>query len=65
MLIIAERTISPEGIEEMTRELTSIIEDFDRAVMVQTLSLVKEQGIEIGKHSLPRFGDTSFSTFHT
>jgi hypothetical protein len=68
MLIIAERTASPEGIEDMTRELTSVIEDFDRAVQVQTLSLVKEQGVavnEIGKRSLPRSGDTSVSMFHT
>jgi hypothetical protein len=61
VLTMAERTISPEGIEDMTRELTSVIEDFDRAVMVQTLSLAneqrivaKEQGVvvrEIGKYS--------------
>jgi hypothetical protein len=87
--MIAERTVSPERIEDMTRELTSVIEDFDRAVIVQTLSFAKEQGIvakeqailakeqailakeqgivskEIGKHPLPRFGDTSFSMFHT
>jgi predicted Zn-dependent protease with MMP-like domain len=82
MLIIAERTVSPEGIEDMTQELTLVIEDFDRAVQIQTLSLVKAQGIvakeqgiavkeqgvvvnEIGKHSLPRSGDTSVSMFHT
>jgi hypothetical protein len=89
MLMIAERSVSPEGIEDMTRELTSVIEDFDRAVQVQTLGLVKAQGIvakeqgiavkeqgivakeqgivvkEIGKHSLPRSGDTSSSMFHT
>jgi hypothetical protein len=56
VLMIAERTISPEGIEDMTRELTSVIEDFDRAVIVQTLSLAQEQGIvskEIGRHPLP------------
>jgi formate dehydrogenase assembly factor FdhD len=75
VLSMTERTVSPEEIEDMTQELTSAIEDFDRAVNVQTLSLVKEQGIvakeqgvvlkDIGKHSLPQFGDTSFSTFHT
>jgi hypothetical protein len=74
MLTMTGRTVSPEGIEDMTQELTSAIEDFDRAVNVQTLGLVKEQGIvakeqgvvlkDIGKHSLPQFADTSFSIFH-
>jgi hypothetical protein len=59
VLTTAERMASLEGIENMMRELTSVIEDFDRAVMVQTLSLAKETG----KHSLPRSGDNSFLTF--
>jgi hypothetical protein len=59
VLTLTERTTYPEGIENMMGELTSVIEDFDRAVMVQTLSLVKEAG----KHSLPRSGDSSFSKF--
>jgi len=46
MLMIAERTLSglghPEGIEEMDRELTKVIEDFDRAMNVEVLRLAKE-----------------------
>jgi hypothetical protein len=34
----------PEMIEEMDRELTKIIEDFDRAVNVETLRQAKETG---------------------
>jgi hypothetical protein len=34
----------PEMIEEMDRELTKIIEDFDRAVIVEALRLAKETG---------------------
>ena len=44
--MIAERTMSglaqPQKIEEMTRELIKVIEDFDRAMNVETLRLVKE-----------------------
>jgi len=46
MLIIAERTSSglahPHRIEEMSNELTKVIEDFDRAMDVETLRLAKE-----------------------
>ena len=45
-LTIAERTLSglvhPEKIEEMDRELTKVIEDFDRAMNVEALHLAKE-----------------------
>jgi len=44
--MIAERTLGglfrPEKIEEMDGELTKVIEDFDRAVDVTALRLVKE-----------------------
>jgi hypothetical protein len=46
MLMIAERTLSglahPPKIEEMNKELTKIIEDFDRAVNVEALRLAKK-----------------------
>ena len=46
MLTIAERTLSglahPQRVEEMDRELTKVIEDFDRAVNVEALRLIKE-----------------------
>ena len=46
LLMIAERTLSglvhPERIEEMERELTKVIEDFDRAMSVEALRLTKE-----------------------
>jgi len=46
MLLIAERTMSglahPHRIEEMSKELTKVIEDFDRAMDVETLRLAKE-----------------------
>ena len=42
----------------MTEEMTKVIEDFDRAVNVETLRTAKE----IGKHSiLSQFGYSSFS----
>jgi hypothetical protein len=60
MLMIAGRTVGgsvhPE-IEEMEKELTKAIEDFDRAVNVDALRLIKETG----KHSLSQSGDISFS----
>ena len=34
----------PEKIEKMDRELTKVIEDFDRAVNVETLRRTKETG---------------------
>jgi hypothetical protein len=52
MLIITERTLSglayPPKIEEMNKELTKVIEDFDRAVNVEALRLAKKNS----KHSL-------------
>ena len=46
MLTIAARTIGGPGyadmIEEMDRELTKVIEDFDRAVGVEALCLANE-----------------------
>jgi hypothetical protein len=46
MLMIAERTLSglthPQKIEEMSKELTKVIEDFDRAMNVEALRLAKE-----------------------
>ena len=49
-------SVRPEAIEEMDRELTKVIEDFDRAVNVEALRLAKEAG----KHSLSQFGKSSF-----
>ena len=40
--------VYPETMEEMERELAKAIEDFDRAVDVEALRLVKKTG----KHSL-------------
>ena len=58
---ISARTVGgparPEVIEEMDRELTKVIEDFDRAVNVEALRLAKETG----KHALSQSGDNSFS----
>ena len=34
----------PEKIEEMDKELTSVIEDFNRAVDVEALRLAKKNG---------------------
>ena len=46
LLMIAARTIGgpayPEMIEEMEKELSMVIEDFDRAVNVETLRLANE-----------------------
>ena len=46
LLMIAERTLGglvrPEKIEEMDEELTKVIDDFDRAVDVETLHVAKE-----------------------
>ena len=50
--------ISREAIEEMDRNLTKVIEDFDRAVNVEALRLVKETG----KHALAQSGEGAFST---
>ena len=57
MPTIAGRTVGgPEAIEEMDRELTKVIEDFDRAVNVEALRLVKESG----KYSLFPLDESSF-----
>jgi len=44
--MVAERTLGgpvrQEKIEEMDEELTKVIEDFDRAVNVETLHVAKE-----------------------
>ena len=46
MLMIAARTIGgpsyPEMIEEMDKELTNVIEDFDRAMNFEALCLANE-----------------------
>ena len=46
MLIIAARTIGgpsyPEMIEEVDRELTKVIEDFDRAMNFEALRIANE-----------------------
>jgi hypothetical protein len=42
--------VHPETIEEMDSELTKVIEDFDRAVNVEALYLIKKTG----KHSCRR-----------
>jgi len=51
LLMIAERTLGglvhPEKIEEMDEELTTVIEDFDRAVNVEALRLAKETSEQI------------------
>ena len=48
MLIIAGRTLGGLNhsgkIEEMDRELTKVIEDFDRAMNVEALRLAKRTG---------------------
>ena len=61
MLIIAEGKIGGpvyrEAIEEMDRNLTKVIEDFDRAINVEALRLVKEAG----KHALAQSNEGSCS----
>jgi len=59
LLMITERTLGglvrPEKIEEMEEELAKVIEDFDRAVNVETLRLAKEtstQMLETSKQTL-------------
>ena len=48
MLMVAEGLAGGpvywEAIEEMDRDLTKVIEDFDRAINVEALRLVKETG---------------------
>ena len=48
--------VHPEATEEMDRELTKVIEDFDRAVNVEALRLAKETG----NYSLFPLGESSF-----
>ena len=48
----------PEKMEEMDRELTKVIEDFNHAVDLEALRLCKN----IGRHLWPLPGDNSFST---
>jgi hypothetical protein len=63
MLMIAGRTVGglvhPQKIEEMERELTEVIEDFDRAVNVEALRLGKKSG----KRSLSQFNNYILSAF--
>ena len=53
VLMITARTVGgpahPEKIEEMDRELTRVIEDFNHAVDVESLRLAKRNG----QHILP------------
>jgi len=53
---IGRRLADEEKIGEMNKELTQVIEDFDRAVNVEALRLVKGSG----KHSLCQSDDGSF-----
>ena len=46
-----------EAIEEMDRNLTNVIEDFDRAINVEALRLVKETG----EHALAQSCESSCS----
>ena len=62
VLIMAERTLSGVAhsgkLEEMDKELSKVIEDFDHAMNVEALHLAKETG----KHSLfSQSGNTLFS----
>ena len=60
VLMIAARTAGgsayQEAIEKMDRELTKVIEGFDRAVNVEALRLVKETG----EHSLRQSNEILF-----
>ena len=50
--------VSREAIAEMDGHLTKVIEDFDRAVNIEALRLVKETG----RHALTQSGEGSCST---
>ena len=56
----AERMVAgvvlSEKIEEVDRELAQVIEEFELAVNVETLYLVKKNG----KYSISQFGHSSF-----
>ena len=54
---VAKTAGGPDAIEEMDKELTKVIEDFDRAVNVDALRLAKETGTQSSSQS----GDLSFS----
>ena len=47
--------VHQEAIEELDGNLTKVIEDFDRAINVEALRLVKETG----KHALTQSGEGS------
>ena len=47
-----------EAIEDMDSNLTKVIEDFDRAINVEALRLIKETG----RHALAQSGEGSCST---
>ena len=49
--------VRPEAIGEIDEELTKVIEDFNRAMNVEALRLVKETG----KHVLSQYGKSSLS----
>src|SRR5258706_5795328 len=59
--MITARTVGgpadPEKFKEMERELTKVIEDFDRALDVEALRLAKKNG----QHLSPSPGHNSFS----
>ena len=58
--MIAARTGMPnhlDVIEEVDKELTKVIEDFDRAVSVEALLLARR----MGKHRVSESGDSSIS----
>ena len=61
LLMIAGRTLGglvrPEKIEEMDEELTKVIEDFDRAVNVETLRLAKEASKQMLETSKQTFSN--------
>ena len=61
LIIFSARTVGgpvrPEEIEEMDKELTKVIEDFNCAVNVEALCLAKENG----KHTSSRSGVSVFS----
>ena len=61
MIILSARRVGgpvrPSVIEEIDRDLTKVIEDFDRAVNVEALRLAKETG----KQALSQSGENSFS----
>jgi len=60
-LMMTARTVGGPAylktIEEIDGELTKVVEDFMRAVDVETLRLAKRSG----KHSIHQLGDSAFS----